>query len=74
MYGEVDAGGTGGTGGTEGTGRAVHLAAQANSWIPGHLLSASCLCLERAFNLKPSMLLIDPTPNPVLFLSFLPGS
>lgn len=25
-------------------------------------------------NLKPFMLLIDATPNPVLFLSFLPGS
>lgn len=48
-YGEVDAGVAGGTGVTEVTGRAVQPAAQANAWILGHLLSASCLCLERAF-------------------------
>lgn len=77
-YGEVDAGVTGGTGvagGTEVTGRAVYLAAQVNTWIPGHLLSALYAYAWKEHiggNLKPFSLSIDSTPNPVLFLSFFP--
>lgn len=52
-------------------------AAQAKTSILGHLLSASCASAWKGHlrvNLKAFMLLIDPTPNPVLFLSFLPDS
>lgn len=67
---EVDAGVTGVTGVT---GRAVqhkHLD------IPD-LLSASFASAWKGLlgvKLKPFTLLTDPTPNPVLFLSFLPDS
>lgn len=72
--GDVGAGGTGVTGVTGG---AVHLAAQANTRIPGHPLSASYASAWKGHlgvNWKPFTLLIDPTPHPVLFLSFLPDS
>lgn len=42
--------------------------------VLGHVLSASCVCVwKRRYlrvNLKLFVLLPDPTPNPVLFLSF----